>query len=88
MQVVLSFIGIHFVTQLLLIIVYFKQQFVVDALFEFYNFSPGLFYFLALGIGAQLWVIWSWIEYYLLRLEVGRKGRRAAGPKGEEEDEG
>lgn len=82
MQAIMSFIGVHVVSQLLLLVLYYFGQPFFNAIYELYSWSPSLVYFYLAGSLAIFYVLMSLIRQKVLFAGVGKKASRAARLRG------
>ncbi len=82
MNLVNNFIGIHLVTQFLLM--FFAWQFrpMLEAIYHFYIWSPAFFYFYVFGTIALLWLLVSGFRFLVLRSGLGDPSQRARRTRG------
>lgn len=82
MQVVMNFLGLHLLTQGMLLVAFFlcrKQILVVYALWAY---DQTLFWFYFAGISTMIWLVWTWIRRYVLFRSVGGKAGEASRTRG------
>lgn len=82
MQIIFNFIGLHILTQGLLLIAFFMYRPQVLAIYALWWYDPTLFGFYCCGIAAQVWLVWTWIKRYILFRSVGGKSTQAARTRG------
>lgn len=82
MHLLLNFIGLHLLTQGLLLVAFLACRLQVLAIYALWEYDPALFAFYAAGISAQMWLIWTWIRQYLLLRSVGGKAGQASRTRG------
>ncbi len=82
MHLILNFIGLHILTQGLLLFVFLAFRRQVEAVYAVWWYSPTLFTFYVVGIIAQVWLVWTWIKRYLLFRSVGGKAEQASRTRG------
>lgn len=82
MHLILNFIGLHLLTQGMLLAAFLAFRPQVLAVYALWRYDPALFAFYAAGISAQVWLIWTWIRRYLLFRSVGGKAGQAARTRG------
>ncbi len=79
---ILSFMWLHVITQLLLILLWWLAGDIISARAAIYDYHPGLFGYLLLASLAICSLLWGWFRAYVLLAETGRKSRRAAATRG------
>ena len=82
MHLILNFIGLHLLTQALLLAAFFVCRTQVLAVYALWAYSPTLFLFYAAGISAQVWLVWTWMRRYVLFRSVGGKAGQASRTRG------
>ena len=76
MKFVFGFIGANLAAQIALLLVCWKAYPVIEASFEVYEFSSGLFYFYAAGFVVTGWFLLSGFRLVILQSGLGRRGQR------------
>ncbi len=78
MQFIKDLIAVNCLTQGALLILFFSYRPVFDGLFVIYQNSEFHFWFLACGMVAFFWIIWTVISYITGIRRLGYKAENAA----------
>jgi len=82
MHVIFNFIGLHILTQGLLLVAFLACRQQVLAIYALWWHEPALFIFYAIGMSAQVWLLWTWIRQYVLLRAVGAKAGQGSRTRG------
>ncbi len=82
MHLIFNFIGLHLLTQGLLLLAFLACRPQVLAIYALWGYDPALFAFYAAGVSAQVWLVWTWIRRYVLFRSVGGKAGQASRTRG------
>lgn len=82
MHVVMSFLGLHLLTQALLLVAFFLCRKQVLAVYALWQYDQTLFGFYVAGIATLVWLVWTWIRRYVLFRSVGGKADQASRTRG------
>lgn len=82
MHLIFNFIGLHLLTQGLLLVAFLACRPQVLAIYALWGYDPALFVFYAAGVSAQVWLVWTWIRRYVLFRSVGGKAGQASRTRG------
>ncbi len=82
MHLILNFIGLHILTQGMLLAAFWLLRPQVLAIYALWAYDPALFAFYVAGITVQVWLVWTWIRRYVLFRSVGGKAGQASRTRG------
>ena len=82
MHLILNFIGLHILTQGMLLAAFLLLRPQVLAIYALWAYDPALFAFYVAGIAVQAWLVWTWIRRYVLFRSVGGKAGQASRTRG------
>lgn len=78
MQVVMNFLGLHLLTQGMLLAAFFLCRKQILAVYALWEYDQTLVWFYFAGISTMVWLIWPWIRRYVLFRPVCEKAGEAS----------